>query len=146
MGRPHLVRARIMCVTPLLALAALFAAPTANAESACVLSGQTPEQCDQTYLKSLATSGYPFDPQGAIVIGHQIVDSLAASPTRQTFDYLMNRIVQDSREPGHCPIPGRDCGVTPVNPELAVSMIRVALRFYGPPGLEQQINQVMTAG
>ena len=121
---------RALCVALLVAGAALFAAPVASAESACVLAGQTPEFCSDKFLESIHTA-FPVEKHDvAVNMGFEAVNLLLKHPNKKQFRRIVSDIMQ-------------------ANPELSanqvVFFVQMAVHWFGPPGFEDQINAVMTA-
>ncbi len=86
---------RSLCVAVLVAGAAIFAAPAAHAESACVISGQTPEFCSDKFLESIH-SAFPVEKHDvAVNLGFEAVNLLLKHPNKKQF----RRIVSDRETP-----------------------------------------------
>ena len=137
---------RFRAALPILAVSAAIASaapiPTASADdSACVVSGQTQEYCEQSYINALnimradrgrepLVYGTP-KATGAIELGNQIVADLTKNPTadgvRDEAKFLMTA-------QGDKP-----------DADQALYVVEIAVHWLGQPGLEQTIDEALAA-
>ncbi|KZS84721.1 hypothetical protein B4U45_10095 [Mycobacterium persicum] len=103
--------------------------PLARAEgTACESRGFDLATCDQYFLDDLRKRGVPFtDPGAAIRIGHGTADYLTQHPTMKGITAIANRLIKDNS----------NVNFTVQN---AVNFIKVSAHYYGPPGLEEQLE------
>ncbi len=120
--------------TVLVTAAALLLSPIplshADDTSACILANQTPDQCDQHFLDSLAKAKIDFNPPQAIAAGHIITNRFAGHPNRSEFRVIVTSLMKANPA---------------LSPDQAVFEVQAAIKFYGPPGLEDTMNAVMSA-
>ncbi|KZS59881.1 DUF732 domain-containing protein [Mycobacterium ostraviense] len=96
--------------------------------TACESRGFDIATCDQYFLEDLRDRGVPFtDPGAAIRVGHGTADYLAQHPTMKGITAIANRLIRDNS----------NVNFTVQN---AVNFIKVSVHYYGPPGLEQQLE------
>lgn len=132
---------RALFVALLVCAGALIAAPIANAETECVVAGHTPEECDGLYVRSVASALTEYDPATAIATGHKIVDHLVAriavSPAnaKPAFVGAVNALLRGRADEGFS-----------MTADEAVFVAKMAVRFYGPPGLEDQVDAALAQG
>lgn len=117
-------------------LASLLVTPSvvslARAEgTACESRGFDLADCDRMYITDLDRRNLTYnEPGNAIRIGHVIADYLAGHPTMKGVTVMANKIIKDN--PGW-------------TPQMAVSLIKVAVHYYGPPGLEERLESAASA-
>ncbi len=150
-------RVTLPILTACVALASTAAIPTASAESGCMASGQTQQYCEQEYLKSSNSVRAAWgegpsiygteDGAAAIAQGYRIVDRLVANPTADGFNSALNAWLHTFQSDDHC-MPGSrgtpTCTAMPATPEQVAFLLNTAVRWLGPPGLEQTLNQALT--
>lgn len=133
----------------LLATAGLLLSPTplahADEPGACVDAGNTVEYCDQHYLNSVTSTGLSIDPGRAITVGHNWATRFANHPNKKEFSLLVNQLIQDAAAGKCVNDPDHQCGTQTISVDQAVFLVQMMVRFYGPPGLEDTMNSVMTA-
>ncbi len=137
---------RFRAALPILAVSAAIASaapiPTASADgSACVVSGETQQYCEQSFINALnmmradrgrepLVYGTP-KATGAIELGNQIVADLTANPTadgvRDEAQFLMTAQ-----------------GDNP-SADQALYVVEIAVHWLGQPGLEKTIDAALAA-
>ncbi len=129
----------------LFVLALVAPMPLAHADDpgACVDDGQTVEYCDGAYLHSLGSTGLDYNPAIAIRVAHNLADEFLRHPTRAEFRALVNRLLQDNAQ-GKC-MDNVPCDPKQISAEQAVFIVQRAIIIYGPPGLSDTLDRVMTA-
>jgi hypothetical protein len=121
---------RALCAALVVAGAAIYAAPVAGAESACVLAGQTPQYCSDKFLESIH-SAFPVEKHDvAVNLGFQAVNLLLKHPNKKQYQRIVSDIMRGNPD---------------LSAQQVVFFVQMAVHWFGPPGFEDQIDAMMTA-
>ena len=133
-----------LCAVTILGVGSIATAPVASAwtvaGSGCVRSGNTEDYCISRFIESVDTMGdgacdAVCQPQ-AIQAGLAVIDSMARSFDRNSGSLPPEEMFYDCIRLFKLQNPWANDG-------QAKGFVRVSIHWFGPPGMEEAVNQIV---